>query len=105
MSTLDPDYPLPDPLDPHGETGALGPSDSSDTGSDIAGAKRHDFDRDTELDNHALEISDAELASGTDRTGTGERSSADADSTLKDDADIRPDRIDAPNDSDEESET
>ncbi|HWX11596.1 MAG TPA: chemotaxis protein [Trinickia sp.] len=105
MSTLDPDNPLPEPQDHDGDTGALGPSDSSDTGSDSAGAKRHDFDRDTELDEHALEIGDAELASGTDRTGAGERSSADGDSTLTDDADIQPDRIDAPYDSGEESET
>ncbi|HTH73220.1 MAG TPA: chemotaxis protein [Trinickia sp.] len=96
MSTLDPDnVPPTNDSEPHGrETGALGPSDSSDSGSDIAGAKRHDFDRDTELDEHALETGDAELASDTDRAGTGERSSADGDSTLTDDADIEPDRID-----------
>ena len=37
-----------------GTKGALGPSDSSDSGSDVAGAKRHEFDVDSELDNHAL---------------------------------------------------
>jgi hypothetical protein len=103
MSTLDPDNTPPTRnSEPQGsDTGALGPSDSSDTGSDIAGAKRHDFDRDTELDEHALETGDAQLASDTDRAGTGERSSADGDSTLIDDADIEPDRIDTPGGPDE----
>lgn len=100
MSTLDPDgFPSSGSSEAPGrETGALGPSDSSDSGSDIAGAKRHEFDKDTELDQHALEIGDAELASDTDRAGTGERSSADGDSTLSEDADIEPDRIDTPAD-------
>lgn len=96
MSTLDPDN-FPDAGGgeaPGRDTGALGPSDSSDSGSDIAGAKRHEFDRDSELDEHALELGDAELASDTDRAGTGERSSADGDANLIDDADIEPDRID-----------
>jgi hypothetical protein len=102
-STLDPDNPLPGPPREQGrDTGALGPSDSSDTGSDVAGAKRHDFDRDTELDEHALESGEAELASDTDRGGTGERSSADGDSTLSRDADINPDRLDRPYDDSEE---
>ena len=106
-STLDPDnVPTPGNTEASGhETGALGPSDSSDSGSDIAGAKRHDFDRDTELDEHALETGDAELASDTDRAGTGERSAADGDSTLIDDADISPDRIiDTPDEAGEGSE-
>jgi hypothetical protein len=74
-------------------TGTLGPSDSSDSGSDVAGAKRHDFDRDTELDNHALETGDRELASDTDRAGTGERAAADGDSTLDENSDIDVDRV------------
>jgi hypothetical protein len=84
-------------------TGALGPSDSSDSGSDTAGARRHTFDVDSEFDNHALEPGDAELASDTDRYGTGERASADGDANLSVDADIEPDRVDepfAPNDPD-----
>jgi len=98
MSTLDPDnFPVSGDSEASGrETGALGPSDSSDSGSDVAGAKRHEFDKDTELDEHALELGDAELASDTDRGGTGERSSADGDSTLTEDADIEPDRIETP---------
>src|SRR5262249_54490093 len=71
-------------------------SDSSDSGSDVAGAKRHDFDRDSELDNHALETGDSELASDTDRAGTGERAAADGDSTLDENSDIDVDRIDDP---------
>jgi hypothetical protein len=99
-STLNPDEePLhaPDDGEPRGhDTGSLGPGDSSDSGSDVAGAKRHDFDRDGELDEHALETGDAELASDTDRHGTGERASADGDGTLELDEDIEPDRTDAP---------
>lgn len=95
MSTLDPDNDLPQPDAPGRDTGALGPGDSSDSGSDIAGAKRHEFDRDTELDNHALETGDAEAQSDTDRAGTGERASADGDETLSPDADVLPDRIDS----------
>jgi hypothetical protein len=92
-STLDPDNELPQKGSPGNTTGALGPSDSSDSGSDVAGAKRHDFDRDTELDNHALETGDTELDSDTDRAGTGERASADGDETLEFDSDIEPDRV------------
>jgi hypothetical protein len=76
-----------------GTTGALGPSDSSDSGSDVAGAKRHVFDVDSELDNHALETGDAELGSDTDRAGTGERAAADGDSTLTADQDLETDRV------------
>lgn len=77
-------------------TGSLGPSDSSDSGSDVAGGKRHMFDIDSELDNHALETGDSELGSDTDRHGTGERAAADGDATLSFDADIEPDRIEEP---------
>jgi hypothetical protein len=96
-STLNPDEGEPHIVkDTAHTTGALGPSDSSDSGSDVAGAKRHDFDRDTELDNHALETGDQELASDTDRAGTGERASADGDSTLSENSDINVDRVDDP---------
>ena len=93
-STLNPDEePQQVVKQTSGTTGALGPSDSSDSGSDIAGAKRHEFDVDTELDNHALEAGESELGSDTDRAGTGERAAADGDSTLDPDRDIEPDRI------------
>jgi hypothetical protein len=96
-STLDPDEGEPQIVkETANTTGTLGPSDSSDSGSDVAGAKRHDFDRDTELDNHALETGDGELASDTDRSGTGERAAADGDSTLDENSDIDVDRVDDP---------
>lgn len=93
-STLNPDEePRQTVKQTSGTTGALGPSDSSDSGSDVAGAKRHEFDVETELDNHALETGDAELGSDTDRSGTGERASADGDSTLEVDHDIDVDHV------------
>ncbi|MFM0204560.1 chemotaxis protein [Paraburkholderia fungorum] len=93
-STLNPDEePQHVVKETSGITGALGPSDSSDSGSDVAGAKRHEFDVDSELDNHALETGDTELGSDTDRAGTGERAAADGDSTLVENGDIEPDRI------------
>lgn len=96
-STLNPDEePQQVVKQTSGTTGTLGPSDSSDSGSDIAGEKRHEFDVDTELDNHALETGAMELGSDTDRAGTGERAAADGDSTLDPDRDIEPDRIVTP---------
>lgn len=110
-STLNPDEePQHIVKETAGTTGALGPSDSSDSGSDVAGAKRHAFDIDSELDNHALETGDSELGSDTDRAGTGERAAADGDSTLTADGDIEPDRIidpmnDGEEDVDEDADT
>ncbi|WP_176016189.1 chemotaxis protein [Burkholderia sp. BCC0398] len=95
-STLNPDNEPAGPDDDNASRGrdgrALGPSDSSDSGSDTAGARRHPFDVDSPLDDHALERGDAALDSDTDRAGTGERASADGDSTLEEGADIEPDR-------------
>jgi hypothetical protein len=76
----------------HG-TGALGPSDSSDSGSDVQGEVRRPGDIEDELDAHALGQSEAELASDTDRYGTGEAASADGDNHLEPDGDILPDDI------------
>ena len=58
---------------------ALGPSDSSDSGSDRAGLARSD-------------------AAGSDSagTGTGERRAADGDETPREAADITPDRVVTP---------
>ncbi|CAH2795742.1 MAG: FIG00458853: hypothetical protein [uncultured Paraburkholderia sp.] len=96
-STLNPDEEPQQVVKPtSGTTGTLRPSDSSDSGSDVAGEKRHEFDVDTELDNHALETGELKLGSDTDRAGTGERASADGDSTLDPDRDIEPDRIVTP---------
>jgi len=61
---------------PSGKTaGALGPSDSSDSGSDALG-----------------ELGDAQLDSDSDRHGTGERASADARDEGRS-ADILPDQV------------
>jgi hypothetical protein len=76
----------------HG-TGALGPSDSSDSGSDVQGEMRHPGDIEDELDAHALGQSEAQLDSDTDRYGTGEDTSADGDHNLAVDADILPDEV------------
>jgi len=104
-STLNPDEePQQVVKQTSGTTGALGPSDSSDSGSDVAGAKRHEFDVDTELDNHALELGESEMGSDTDRAGTGERAAADGDSTLDPDSDIDPDRILTPPTADEDDD-
>ncbi|MEM5385840.1 chemotaxis protein [Paraburkholderia phymatum] len=94
MSTLNPDDEgRPVARQTGHDNASLGPSDSSDSGSDVTGAKRHDFDKENELDNHALETGEAELASDSDRAGTGERASADGDSTLEQNEDIDVDRV------------
>jgi hypothetical protein len=89
---IPPDEQTPQTTKGHG-TAALGPSDSSDSGSDTFGAKRHEFDVDSELDNHPLEAGEAELGSDTDRYGTGERASADGDANLRENDDIEPDQL------------
>ena len=67
------------PVQPAGmDVASLGPSDSTDSGSDIRGA----FDAD-------------ELSSDTDAEGTGERSSVDP-FNVRSDADILPDHIEGP---------
>ena len=82
---------------PGHDTRSLGPSDSSDSGSDVQNATPHAADMTDELDQHALELGEAELDSDSDRHGTGERASADGDSNLRPDDDVLPDRIqDAP---------
>jgi hypothetical protein len=79
----------------HG-TAALGPSDSSDSGSDIQGGPglnrddgllsptgtTSDPDVDAELTTAGPDIGDANLDSDSDRNGTGERAAAGRDSTL-----------------------
>ncbi|HVE49180.1 MAG TPA: hypothetical protein VNG69_06125 [Casimicrobiaceae bacterium] len=82
----------------HG-TAALGPSDSTDSGSDIQGGKglnrdgglfkssgtTSDPDVDGEGANAGADIGDANLDSDSDRNGTGERAAAGRDSTLPND--------------------
>jgi hypothetical protein len=84
MSVLDPDN-LPEPPDRvlgrgHG-TGALGPSDSSDSGSDIAGG------------NVGPDVGDTDLDSDSDAEGTGERAAAGRDTHARDGVDIDVDHI------------
>jgi hypothetical protein len=92
----------------HG-TGALGPSDSSDTGSDVLGGpgmktelreeRDFGFDQGTTSDvdvrnapNAGPDIGDGNLDSDSDAGGTGERANATEDFESLD-YDVRPDRI------------
>ena len=68
---------------------ALGPSDSSDSGSDVQGERSMSTSADSPDELGAVV---ADLDSDTDASGTGERASADGDSPV-DGADILPDRI------------
>lgn len=61
------------------ETRDLGPSDSSDSGSDLVGA--------------AAQVGEEELDSDSDRAGTGERATAAREAAARDGADIAPDRV------------
>lgn len=115
-STLDPDN-FPERPDRslgkgHG-VDALGPSDLSDTGSDVVGGPGFanaidpeqilDFDGGTTSDleaGHAGEtagpdVGDADFSGDSDRSGTGERAAAGRDAVSRDGADIDTDRIEA----------
>lgn len=90
----------------HG-TDALGPSDSSDSGSDIRGGiglngqvdigldrgTTSDPDEGAPCDAAGPDIGDAELDSDSDASGTGERKTAGRDSSIRDGQDIGTDRI------------
>ncbi len=110
-STLDPDN-FPDPPGRrlgrgHG-TGALGPSDSSDSGSDLVGAAGLAGEAGLDLGSgttsdleagHAggtagPDVGDADLDSDSDAGGTGERAAAGRDTVVRDGADIDVDRVD-----------
>ncbi len=69
----------------HG-TRALGPSDSSDSGSDVAGGAPGE--------SAGADVGDVNLDSDSDRNGTGERAAAGPDEEVGDGADIDTDRID-----------
>ena len=110
-STLDPDN-FPDPPDRrlgigHG-TGALGPSDSSDSGSDMMGAgglageedildlgsgTTSDLEAGSAGGTAGPDVGDADLDSDSDSGGTGERAAAGRDSVVRDGADIDVDHI------------
>ena len=87
---------------------ALGPSDSSDSGSDLRGAPGlagevdgfgldHSHTSDTEAgragNTAGPDVGDANLDGDSDRYGTGERAAAARDATAGDGADIDADRI------------
>jgi hypothetical protein len=70
------------------DTDALGPSDTSDSGSDVQGERGFDA-----LDEGEIGGDRADLASDTDASGTGERGAAVRDTEIVEGADIAPDRI------------
>ena len=70
------------------DTGALGPSDSSDSGSDVQNEAGFQA-----LDAGEIGGDRADLASDTDAGGTGERGAAVHDTDIVEGADIAPDRI------------
>jgi hypothetical protein len=85
-------------------TDALGPSDTSDSGSDIHGAdgavETDDFDLSGGTNEDVrrapgagADIGDANLDSDSDSAGTGERAEAGRDTLQRDAPDIAPDRI------------
>lgn len=113
-STLDPDnFPeAPDRVLGRGHgTGALGPGDTSDSGSDIAGGPglglddaealdlgdgtTSDLERGTAGGTAGPDVGDADLDSDSDSNGTGERAAAGRDAVVRDGADIDVDRIDS----------
>jgi hypothetical protein len=107
-SSLDPDLvPVPDRQLGQGHgTDVLGPSDSSDSGSDIHGGIGLSRDIGIGLDTGTNsdpeqstareagpDIGDADLDSDSDATGTGERAAAGRDTVAEDGRDIDTDRI------------
>lgn len=109
-STLDPDnFPTERKrknLKGH-DTGALGPSDSSDSGSDMAGPGLTDDDalhldrgtnQDTEAGEHNIadagpSVGDLEMDDNSDRRGTGEHLTAGKDPRMRVNADRDADRV------------
>ncbi|MBC7499725.1 MAG: hypothetical protein H7315_04415 [Herminiimonas sp.] len=108
-SSLDPDnMPLPDRQLGKGHgTRALGPSDTSDSGSDMIGPGMSigdddglDLDQTTTSDLESNtsgtagpDVGDANLDSDTDSSGTGERATAGRDSAIEDGRDIDTDHV------------
>jgi hypothetical protein len=114
-STLDPDN-FPDRPERgvrrgHG-TGALGPSDSSDTGSDISGGRgmaqeagldlgsgtTSDLEQSTAKGTAGPDVGDADLDSDSDASGTGERATAGRDTVSRSGGDIDTDHVDTMHD-------
>lgn len=72
------------------DTDALGPSDTSDSGSDIQGEP---FLYESSPEDERLGAARTDHSSDSDAAGTGERHSALPDEDVRDGADILPDRI------------
>ena len=106
-STLDPTRSTPPEVDKGHGTRSLGPSDTSDSGSDLLGPGLFEADADTlGLDASTSEgalsaigagrdVGDGNLDSDTDASGTGERASAGRDD-VEPGSDIAPDRLTGP---------
>lgn len=104
-STLDLTLSTPPVTDKGHGTRALGPSDSSDSGSDLQGPGIYERDSDVlGLDSGTNEdaghgtgagrdVGDANLDSDSDASGTGERASAGRDTDVEAGSDIAPDRL------------
>lgn len=102
-STLDPERERPAPKRKGHGTEALGPSGSSDSGSDLQGPGLAadaglNFDTGTTSDiersaGAGHDVGDANLDSDTDEVGTGELSTAGRDDDVGEARDIAPDRI------------
>ncbi len=108
-STLDPDNINPPDRQlgrGHG-TGAMGPSDTSDSDSDLQGASgtagedklrlgggtTSDVDENTAGGSAGPDVGDADLDSDTDAAGTGERATAGRDTVAEDGQDMGTDRV------------
>ena len=105
-STLDHDPVAPPTVGKGHGTASLGPSDSSDSGSDIQGGPglnlddgldnphgtTSDPDVDSGMTTAGPDIGDGDLDSDSDRFGTGERGAAGRDSSLPVDTILRDDR-------------
>ena len=99
----------------HG-TGALGPSDTSDSGSDIAGGPGviegdvigldhgTNEDLETRRGNAGVDIGDSDLDSDSDSVGTGEHMTAGRDPGPRANRDVLPDHIERITDADLEDE-
>ncbi len=104
-STLDVELSTPPITDKGHGTRALGPSDSSDSGSDLQGPGIYETDAnlmglDTGTNEDAAhgagagrDVGDANLDSDSDAGGTGERASAGRDLDVEAGSDIAPDRL------------
>ena len=94
-STLDLSRPTPPVTGKGHGTAALGPSDSSDSGSDMQGPGLFEGDAAAALDpaGAGRDVGDANLDSDTDAGGTGERASAGRDTDVEAGSDIAPDRL------------